>query len=144
MADAHAKPHHDYHLVDPSPWPAIGSVSLFVTAVGAIAWMHHMFAAAPWVFGAVHPVSEFALYVGVAVLLLLWAMRMLVEGAITWKSCPVALCLAALFLVCILQVVPISHGLLERLSPRTASLSSAGSAKRSSSAAGGRKTGARR
>jgi len=52
MADAHAKPHHDYHLVDPSPWPAIGSVSVFVMAVGAITWMHHMFAAAPLVFGA--------------------------------------------------------------------------------------------
>src|SRR4051794_39392062 len=52
MADAHAKPHHDYHLVDPSPWPAIGSISAFVMAVGAIAWMHHMFAAAPLVFGA--------------------------------------------------------------------------------------------
>ncbi len=24
MADAHAKPHHDYHLVNPSPWPLIG------------------------------------------------------------------------------------------------------------------------
>ena len=24
MADAHAKPQHDYHLVDPSPWPFIG------------------------------------------------------------------------------------------------------------------------
>ena len=23
MADAHPK-HHDYHLVDPSPWPALG------------------------------------------------------------------------------------------------------------------------
>ena len=52
MADAHAKPHHDYHLVDPSPWPAVGSISAFVMAVGAIAWMHHMFAAAPLVFGA--------------------------------------------------------------------------------------------
>ena len=32
MADAaHAKPHHDYHLVDPSPWPAIGSTSAFIT-----------------------------------------------------------------------------------------------------------------
>jgi cytochrome c oxidase subunit 3 len=52
MADAaHAKPHHDYHLVDPSPWPIVGSVSLFITAVGAISWMHHMYAAAPWVFG---------------------------------------------------------------------------------------------
>ena len=44
MADAHAK-HHDYHLVDPSPWPAVGSISAFVMAVGAITWMHHMFAA---------------------------------------------------------------------------------------------------
>ena len=46
----HAK-HHDYHLVDPSPWPVVGSVSAFVMALGAISWMHHMFAAAPIVFG---------------------------------------------------------------------------------------------
>src|SRR5207237_918806 len=52
MADVHSKPHHDYHLVEPSPWPAVGSVSAFLMAVGAIAWMHHMFAAAPFVFGA--------------------------------------------------------------------------------------------
>ena len=26
MADTHAK-HHDYHLVDPSPWPAVGANS---------------------------------------------------------------------------------------------------------------------
>src|SRR5262245_66257565 len=49
MADAHAK-QHDYHLVDPSPWPAVGSVSAFILAVGAISWMHHMYAAAPLVF----------------------------------------------------------------------------------------------
>ena len=49
MAEAHTK-HHDYHLVDPSPWPVVGSASAFVTAVGAISWMHHMFAGAPYVF----------------------------------------------------------------------------------------------
>ncbi|MEZ5851294.1 MAG: cytochrome c oxidase subunit 3 [Hyphomicrobiaceae bacterium] len=38
MADAHAK-HHDYHLVNPSPWPAVASVSAFILAVGAIVWM---------------------------------------------------------------------------------------------------------
>ena len=38
MADAHTK-QHDYHLVDPSPWPLVGSISAFVLAVGAIAWM---------------------------------------------------------------------------------------------------------
>ena len=39
MADAHAK-NHDYHLVAPSPWPAIGAVSAFIAAVGAVTWMH--------------------------------------------------------------------------------------------------------
>ncbi len=52
MADAHAKPQHDYHLVDPSPWPIVGSISAFLLAVGLIAWMHQMFAVAPLVFGA--------------------------------------------------------------------------------------------
>src|SRR5690554_2586944 len=51
MAEAQTK-HHDYHLVDPSPWPVIGSISAFILAVGLIAWMHHMFAGA-WVVFAV-------------------------------------------------------------------------------------------
>jgi cytochrome c oxidase subunit 3 len=38
---AHAK-HHDYHLVNPSPWPFVGSVSAFVMAVGAILWFHEI------------------------------------------------------------------------------------------------------
>ena len=56
MADGHAKPNHDYHLVEPSPWPLIGSICAFVTAVGAIAWMKAMpifgMAVGPYVFGA--------------------------------------------------------------------------------------------
>jgi cytochrome c oxidase subunit 3 len=35
----HAKPHHDYHLVNPSPWPLVGSISAFVLAIGGIAFM---------------------------------------------------------------------------------------------------------
>jgi cytochrome c oxidase subunit III len=43
MADAaHAKPHHDYHLVNPSPWPAVGATAAFITALGLILWMHEM------------------------------------------------------------------------------------------------------
>lgn len=34
----HAK-HHDYHLVNPSPWPLVASLGAFATAIGAIAWM---------------------------------------------------------------------------------------------------------
>lgn len=43
---AHAK-NHDYHLVEPSPWPIMGSVSAFILAVGAIMWMHYD---TPWLF----------------------------------------------------------------------------------------------
>ena len=42
MADAHAEKHHDYHLVNPSPWPAIGALFAFITAVGGIIWMRSL------------------------------------------------------------------------------------------------------
>src|SRR5258708_4748075 len=50
MATAQVK-HHDYHLVDPSPWPIVGAVSAFIMAVGAIMWMHLSSAGAPIVCG---------------------------------------------------------------------------------------------
>ena len=31
---------HPYHLVEPSPWPALGALSGFVLAVGAVLYMH--------------------------------------------------------------------------------------------------------
>ncbi|HRE59729.1 MAG TPA: cytochrome c oxidase subunit 3 [Micropepsaceae bacterium] len=49
---------HDYHLVDPSPWPLVGSIGAFVMAVGAVLWMHKGYTdfstlgGTPWVFGA--------------------------------------------------------------------------------------------
>jgi cytochrome c oxidase subunit 3 len=52
MAEAHTKNNHDYHLVDPSPWPAIGATSAFILAVGLIAWLHRLFPGAPIVFAA--------------------------------------------------------------------------------------------
>ncbi len=45
MADAHAKK-HDYHLVNPSPWPFVGSLSAFILAVGAVLYFHD---SGPWV-----------------------------------------------------------------------------------------------
>lgn len=38
---------HDYHLVEPSPWPFVGSVAALIMAIGGILWMHHV---TPWVF----------------------------------------------------------------------------------------------
>jgi cytochrome c oxidase subunit 3 len=63
MADTHAK-HHDYHLVNPSPWPAVGSAGAFVTAVGLIVWMRSMHGGGG-LFGMHGPTPFF---VGVAVI----------------------------------------------------------------------------
>ena len=43
--DAHAK--HPYHLVDPSPWPVVGSIAAGVLAVGLVLFMH---GGAQWVW----------------------------------------------------------------------------------------------
>ncbi|WP_430435907.1 cytochrome c oxidase subunit 3 [Oceanibaculum nanhaiense] len=41
MSDAHATHQkHPYHLVDPSPWPFVGSIAAFVTAIGGAMGMH--------------------------------------------------------------------------------------------------------
>ena len=42
MADGHAKPQHDYHLVNPSPWPLLGSIGALIMAIGAVACMQQM------------------------------------------------------------------------------------------------------
>ncbi len=69
MADGH-NVNHDYHIIDPSPWPLIGSIGGLITAIGAIAWMRslaegefvvagaNLAAAGPWIF-----------YVGIALIL---------------------------------------------------------------------------
>src|ERR1700720_75498 len=40
MADAHGHgKQHDYHLVDPSPWPFVGAVSALAITMGGVYWM---------------------------------------------------------------------------------------------------------
>ena len=43
---------HSYHLVEPSPWPAVGAMAAFVLAIGSIMFMHEMqFGGAIAIFG---------------------------------------------------------------------------------------------
>jgi cytochrome c oxidase subunit III len=53
---AHGEVKHDYHLVDPSPWPLIGAISAFVIAVGLVMTMKGLrpggLTAGPLVFAA--------------------------------------------------------------------------------------------
>jgi len=41
---------HDYHLVEPSAWPILGSAAAFVMALGGVAWMHD-WTGGPLIFG---------------------------------------------------------------------------------------------
>ena len=55
MAEAHAK-NHDYHILEPSPWPLIGAVSAFLMASGFVTWWKDIPIAGmhlgPFIFGA--------------------------------------------------------------------------------------------
>jgi cytochrome c oxidase subunit III len=42
--------HHDYHLVEPSVWPLIGSFAAMIMFAGLVLWMHDS-TLGPWVFG---------------------------------------------------------------------------------------------
>lgn len=47
MAEAQ---NHDYHLVNPSPWPLVGSIGAGAMALGAVFWMHEAGGWAQWLF----------------------------------------------------------------------------------------------
>jgi len=40
MSEIHAAPKHQYHLVDPSPWPLVGSLAAGLFAGGGVLYMH--------------------------------------------------------------------------------------------------------
>ena len=42
--------HHDYHLVEPSAWPLVGSFAALTMFAGLVLWMHDS-TIGPWVFG---------------------------------------------------------------------------------------------
>lgn len=55
---AHGEVHHDYHLVDPSPWPIVGATGAFLMLIGAVFWMNSGYTGfwglpvngQPWIF----------------------------------------------------------------------------------------------
>jgi cytochrome c oxidase subunit 3 len=69
QADAHGQAqghghahevHHPYHLVDPSPWPAAGSIAALTLVVGGLMYMHEI-AGGPWVMLAAVAILAFTL-----------------------------------------------------------------------------------
>ena len=76
---------------------------------------------APWCYGAVDPIFEYGLFVGVGLLAALWGIRSVIDGKFVWFSCPVVLSLGFIFLIGVIQLVPVKaaaqyRGLLAGLS----------------------------
>lgn len=70
MADAHAKPQHDYHIIDPSPWPFLGSLGALVMAFGGVAWMSYLKGGALPIFGYDMANTRFWIFaIGLAIVL---------------------------------------------------------------------------
>ena len=55
---------HDYHLVDPSPWPLVGSIGAFTMLIGAVFWMNKDYGAFSILAG-----SPYVCLVGLALVL---------------------------------------------------------------------------
>ena len=67
MADAHSK-NHDYHIIDPSPWPFIGSMGALIMAIGGITWMQYLKGSALHLFG-LNLATPWIFFIGLALVL---------------------------------------------------------------------------
>ncbi len=67
MADAHVK-NHDYHIVDPSPWPLIGSIGGLIMALGGVAYMRYL-QGESFSFGSVDIANPWLFYIGLIIVL---------------------------------------------------------------------------
>ncbi|MDZ4775323.1 MAG: cytochrome c oxidase subunit 3 [Alphaproteobacteria bacterium] len=75
---SHGDVKHDYHLVDPSPWPIVGSISLFVMALGAVVWMKGLGEAS--ILAAKNPILFYVGFAGVLGTMIGWWSDVIKEG----------------------------------------------------------------
>src|SRR5258708_40114199 len=57
----------------------------------------------PWLFGGVEPIHEWWLFSGLALALMLWGVRVLLDGAVPWRRCWVTLCTLAIIYLGVCQ-----------------------------------------
>src|SRR6185312_12511785 len=84
---AHAEVKHDYHLVEPSAWPIVGSIAAFTMLGGAVLWMNKDYAD----FGPLHG-SPVILIVGALLLALTfvsWWRDVIKESVVNGDHTPV-------------------------------------------------------
>ena len=67
MADSH-NVNHDYHIIDPSPWPLIGAIGGLLMAIGGVAFMRWI-DGREFIFGSMDLANPWLLFVGLLVVL---------------------------------------------------------------------------
>ena len=73
-ADGH-QVEHDYHLVNPSPWPIVASAFALIMAIGAIVWMRSL-GGGEGLFGLQGPTTFFVGLAGIVAVAFMW-----------WRDC---------------------------------------------------------
>jgi len=84
---AHAEVKHDYHLVEPSAWPIVGSIAAFTMLGGAVLWMNKDYAD----FGPLHG-QPYVLIVGallLAITFIGWWRDVIKESVVNGDHTPV-------------------------------------------------------
>ncbi|MEF2553104.1 cytochrome c oxidase subunit 3 [Aurantimonas sp. A2-1-M11] len=66
MADTHAK--HDYHIIDPSPWPFLASAGAFIMMIGLVGYMR-AFSGGQFVMFGIDFAGPWIFYLGLAIVL---------------------------------------------------------------------------
>jgi len=67
MAETNARG-HDYHLVDPSPWPALASLGTLIMAFGGVGWMQYIKGGSFPLFG-IELANPWLFFIGLAIVL---------------------------------------------------------------------------
>jgi cytochrome c oxidase subunit III len=67
MAEGH-KVNHDYHIVDPSPWPLIGSIGALLMGIGGVGYMRWL-ADSPFSIGQLNLATPWPFYIGLVIVL---------------------------------------------------------------------------
>ena len=67
MAQAHQK-NHDYHIIDPSPWPVLAALGAFLLTFGGVAYMRYLAGGSFELFG-LELANPWLFFIGLAVVL---------------------------------------------------------------------------
>lgn len=67
MADAH-KVNHDYHIIDPSPWPFVGSVGALTMAIGGVGLMRWL-SESDFLIGGLNLANPYLFFAGLLIVL---------------------------------------------------------------------------